>query len=143
MIIPAISSQNPYLIIWDKGISPDPKIMALGGVATGRRKAKLQAIAEAMTGGKGFMPEVFEMAMTMGMIMLAEAVLEVTSVKKTLRIMVTKVIRERLIDFPEGIKKWPMASAKPVWKIWVPRDNPPRKARVFPSQFEGPVSGKG
>ena len=44
-------------------------------------KAKLQPIALPKTGGRGLIEAAFEMAMIMGIIMLAEAVLEVSSVR--------------------------------------------------------------
>ena len=101
MIILAIFSQNPNFSIWGRRINPEPKIIALGGVATGSMKAKLQPIALPRTGGRGLIEAASEMAMIMGIIMLAEAVLEVSSVRYTLKAMERKVIRERLAVLPK------------------------------------------
>ena len=55
--------------------------MALGGVATGSMKAKLQPIALPRTGGRGLIEASRDMAIIMGMIIVAEAVFDVSSVK--------------------------------------------------------------
>lgn len=97
---------------------PDPYIMALGGVATGNIKAKLHPMALPKTGGRGSIEAAFEIAMIMGMSMFAEAVLEVTSVKKTLNVTDKNVIRVRLAEEPPmEMKNFPMASASPVSNI--------------------------
>ena len=117
IIIPVIFSQNPYLIILVKGTRREPYIIALGGVATGSMKAKLQARALPITGGKGLMAAALVMAIIIGIIILAEAVLEVTSVSRILRLMARKVIRDKLADPPGETKNLPITSARPVLKI--------------------------
>ena len=41
---PRTFSQTPAFIIWGSSICPEPKTMALGGVATGIMKAQLAAM---------------------------------------------------------------------------------------------------
>ena len=92
--------------------------MALGGVATGSMKAKLHPIALPKTGGTGFTDAALDTAMIIGMIMFADAVLDVTSVRNTLRATESKVIRVKLAASPpKEIKNVPMASARPVSNI--------------------------
>ncbi len=55
--------------------------MQLGGVATGSMNAKLQPMALPTTAGRGLIDAAFAMAMMIGMIIFAEAVLEVSSVR--------------------------------------------------------------
>jgi len=135
IMIPIIFSQKPNLIILVKGTNPEPKTMALGGVATGSMKAKLQPIALPKTGARGLIEAALEMAMMMGIIMFAEAVLEVTSVRKTLRVMERRVIRERLAVVPGEMKNLPIESARPVSNIWNPKDKPPPKRRRVPQSI--------
>jgi hypothetical protein len=93
-------------------------MMALGGVATGSMKAKLHPIALPRTGGRGLMDAAFDMAMIMGINILAEAVLEVSSVKNTLNVTDKSVMIDRPAELPPiEMKNLPMASAKPVSNI--------------------------
>jgi len=67
--------------------------------------------------------------------MFAEAVLEVTSVRKTLKVMERKVTRERFAEVPGEIKNLSIESARPVSNIWNPKDNPPPKRRRVPQSI--------
>ncbi|GAI91766.1 unnamed protein product [marine sediment metagenome] len=60
-------------------------MIALGGVATGSMKAKLHPIELPRTGSKGLIDAACEIAIIIGIIILADAVLEVNSVRKTLK----------------------------------------------------------
>ena len=118
MAIPIRLSQKPIFIIWGRRIKPDPYMIALGGVATGSMKAKLQPIALPSTGGSGLTAAAFDMAMIIGINMLADAVLDVSSVRKTLNVTDRRVMIDRLAELPPmEMKNFPMASAKPVSNI--------------------------
>jgi hypothetical protein len=93
-------------------------MIALGGVATGNIKAKLHPMALPRTGGRGLIEAAFEIAMIIGISMLAEAVLEVSSVRNTLNVTDKSVMRVKLAELPPmEMKNFPMASAKPVSNI--------------------------
>lgn len=81
-------------------------------------KAKLHPRAHPRTGGRGLIAAAWDTAMIMGIIMLAEAVLEVSSVIKTLKVTASSVIRPRLAELPpRDMKNFPIASANPVANI--------------------------
>ena len=93
-------------------------MMALGGVATGSINAKLHPMALPRTGGRGLIDAALDIAIIIGMSMLAEAVLEVTSVRNTLNVTDKSVMRVKLAELPPmEMKNFPMASAKPVSNI--------------------------
>jgi hypothetical protein len=93
-------------------------MIALGGVATGSIKAKLHPMEAPRTGGRGLIDAAFDMAIMIGMIMLAEAVLEVSSVKNTLNVTDKSVMSVKLAESPPmEMKNFPMESAKPVSNI--------------------------
>ena len=81
-------------------------------------KAKLHPIALPRTGGRGLIEAALEMAMIIGIIMFADAVLEVNSVRKTLKVTDRSVISVKLAELPPmDMKNFPMASASPVSNI--------------------------
>ena len=89
-------------------------MIAFGGVATGSMKAKLHPMALPRTGGRGLIEAVLEIAIMMGIKMFADAVLEVNSVRNTLRATDRRVIKDRPAELPpREIKKWPIESASP------------------------------
>jgi hypothetical protein len=93
-------------------------MIALGGVATGNINAKLHPMALPRTGGRGLIDAAFDIAMIIGINMLAEAVLDVSSVRNTLNVTDKSVMRDKLAEFPPmEMKNFPMASAKPVSNI--------------------------
>jgi hypothetical protein len=93
-------------------------MIALGGVATGSIKAKLHPMALPRTGGRGLTDAALEIAMIIGINMLAEAVFDVSSVKNTLNVTDKSVMRDKLAELPPiEMKNSPMASAKPVSNI--------------------------
>ena len=81
-------------------------------------KAKLHPIALPKTGGRGFTAAALDTAMIIGMIIFADAVFDVISVRKTLRATERSVIKVRLAASPpREMKNVPIASAKPVSNI--------------------------
>ena len=93
-------------------------MIALGGVATGSIKAKLHPIALPRTGGIGLMDAALEIAIMIGIIMFAEAVLEVNSVRNTLKVTDRSVMSVKLAELPPmEINNFPIASARPVSNI--------------------------
>jgi hypothetical protein len=93
-------------------------MIALGGVATGSINAKLHPMALPKTGGRGLTDAAFDIAMIIGINMLAEAVLDVNSVRNTENVTDKSVMRDKLAELPPiEMKNFPIASAKPVSNI--------------------------
>ena len=66
---------------------------------------------------------------------LAEAVLEVASLRMMLR-MTPAATRDQREGWPRAeLMERPMASARPVAKIWVPRARPPAKRKMVPQSM--------
>ena len=111
-------------------------MIALGGVATGSIKAKLHPIDAPRTGGMGLIEDAVEMAIMIGIIILADAVLEVSSVKNTLNATDRRVMSVKLAESPPmEMKNFPMESAKPVSNIWNPMESPPPNRRSVPQSI--------
>src|SRR5574337_1007033 len=72
---PARSNRMPARIIFKSGTRPEPYTMAFGGVETGSMNPKLAPRHAPRAGGNGLTLAACAMAITTGMIMLAEAVL--------------------------------------------------------------------
>ena len=76
---------KPILIISLICTFPLPNTIALGGVETGNIKARVQANATTIVGASGEIFSSRQVAMTIGMRILAEAVFEAISVKKIVK----------------------------------------------------------
>lgn len=89
-MIEAMFRMKPALIISPIFILPEPKTIALGGVATGIIKAKDEAIAAGIIRKSGFRFTADDIPAIIGIIVFAIAVLEVNSVRK-----VIEAVRDR------------------------------------------------
>ena len=110
-------------------MSPDPKTIALGGVATGNIKAQLAARATAAVTNIGLKSDCIAMAATTGKKVAVVAILEVNSVKKI--IMVTTNITINAILIPCGIRL-PIHTARPVVCTALARLKPPPNSTSNP-----------
>ena len=81
-----ILSQKPALSMTRCGSNPVPKAMALGGVATGSIKAQEAPIPMIMAKPVGSTPNCSAMEIKIGTRSAAEAVLEVNSVRNTMKV---------------------------------------------------------
>ena len=75
---------NPVFPIWVMLILPLEKTIALGGVPMGSIKAHDAAMVAGSINNRGFTWSAWEVAARMGSIMVVEAVLDVTSVRKVM-----------------------------------------------------------
>ena len=81
MKIPMKSNATPFLAMCEMVTHPEPKIMALGGVATGSMKAHDAEIVAGIINKNGCTLMAKAVAAKMGIKMVAIAVFELTSVK--------------------------------------------------------------
>lgn len=104
-------------------ILPEPKIIAFGGVPTGNMYAQLAAIAAGAISSNGCTPTATDNVAKIGKIIVAVAVLDVTSVKNKTKIVMTITIRIGLTPFNDfncspnhfakPLSDIPLANAKP------------------------------
>lgn len=104
-------------------ILPEPKIIAFGGVPTGNMYAQLAAIAAGAINSNGCTPTATDNVAKIGKIIVAVAVLDVTSVKNRTKIVMTITIRIGLTPFNDfncspnhfakPLSEIPFANAKP------------------------------
>ncbi len=86
-IIPMMFSAMPARTIFGIVRSPDPKTIALGGVATGNMKAQLAANVTGTVSTIGSMPDLYAMAAMTGRKVAVVAILLVNSVRKTISVV--------------------------------------------------------
>ena len=90
-IIPIILRAKPAFIISGILIFPDPKTIAFGGVATGNIKAQLAAKTTGIVSATGATPRATATAPTTGRNVEVVATLEVSSVKKMIKVATAKI----------------------------------------------------
>src|SRR3990172_5552339 len=109
--------------------------MALGGVETGRTKARLAPRVAPSAGGTGETPAAVATAIATGTTILAEAGLEVVSVMRMEKAVATAVMPHRLGSPPAATSPRASRSASPLEYISVPRLKPPPKSRMVPQSI--------
>lgn len=124
IIILVIFIRIPALIICPIVTLPDPKITALGGVATGSIKAQLAAKTTAKVRILGFTPMLIDNAAAIGKNVIVVAVFEVISVSKTIaKITTTKISNTGADD--KNTRLSPIQSPKPELTIDDASERPP------------------
>ena len=88
--MPRMLRPNPLLTICGIVTYPEPKTIAFGGVATGNMKAQDAAIAAGTISKSGFCPKPIAIAESIGITIAEVAVLEVSSVRKMMRVATAK-----------------------------------------------------
>ena len=118
---------KPALIISGMVILPDPKTIALGGVATGSMNAQLAANTTGIVKATGATPIATATAPTTGKNVDVVATLDVISVKNIIKVA-TANIRTMGGTFPKIVKPCPTQLPRPEDPIDAAKDNaPPNK----------------
>jgi len=121
---PIIFNANPALIISGMVNFPEPKTIALGGVATGNINAQLAANTTGIVKATGAIPRATATAPTTGKNVEVVATLDVISVKNIIKVA-TASIRTMGGTFPRMVKPWPIQPPRPDEPIDAAKDNPP------------------
>ena len=103
---------------------PEPKTMALGGVATGNMKAQLAAKTTGIVRATGAMPKATATAPTTGRKVEVVATFDVISVKNIIRVATAK-IKTMGGTLPSTVKPCPIQLPRPDAPIDAANDRPP------------------
>ena len=113
---------------------PEPKTIALGGVATGSINAQLAAKTTGIVKATGAIPRATATAPTTGKNVDVVATLDVISVKKIIKVATASI---RIIGgtFPRIVKPWPIHPPRPDEPIDAAKDNRLQIRQAAPWKF--------